>query len=167
MDKRVGLGLIVVLCGLMFFGYLWKNRGDSSNRPMGPIIQANAANLPRWGNVSLLGEFLLLETQEGKTQVSILFARKAQKSWIPADLIEDLDVVAAREKSGDKILLGGLYKELDQIGFFALKPKPRNLKAQYWREIIVTDKQRRYVMARSGSDAVFEKAVDAFNNAMK
>ena len=166
--KRFGVVLALAF-GAVFFAFSWprwQSRSPALESSNGQTLAPNAEDLPRWGNVSLAGEFLLLEKRGGLTGISVFFARRAKKGWVPRAMIKELKVSSLTETSGTKRVLGRLYQKLNSLGFYALKSQSVEELGSEWLELAVTDGQRLFQVRRSDNHPVLMKSVEAFRNAV-
>jgi len=161
--------IVAALFALIFGGiFAYRARSNSPHSSSSNIeaLPANPEGIPKWGKASFYGEFILVEQgPDKKAKVMVLFARKAKKGWMPKDLIEGLDVQSLEESSGDKMLIGELYKDVNELGFFTLKTLPTSqLKGRVY-EFAVSDGDRLFRVKRSDDNPIFNKSVAVFKKA--
>lgn len=164
MKKLIVIASIFALIVGGIFAYrTWSKPKERFHSETGELLPPNPAGIPKWGKTSFYGEFILVERgPDKKARVSVLFARKAKKGWMPKDLIRGLDVQSLEESSGDKMILGGLYKEVDELGFFTLKTMQEPMLSGKVYELAVSDGDRLFRIKGSASDAKLRSAVEVF-----
>lgn len=156
------VSFVVLFAGLVAYR-VWSEPKPRFHSETGEVLPPNPKGLPKWGKTSFYGEFILVERgPRGKARVLVLFARKAKKGWIPKDLIAGLKVQSLEESSGDKMIIGGLYKELDDIGFFTLKSLPDPMLTGEVFELAVSDGDRLFRVKGMGDNPILKRSVEIF-----
>ncbi|MDF1662739.1 MAG: hypothetical protein P1V97_13265 [Planctomycetota bacterium] len=160
------LALFAALVGAVVVYRSWSEPKQRFHSETGELLPANPKGLPKWGKTSFYGEFILVERgPDGKARVYVLFARKAKKGWMPKDLIAGLKVQSLEESSGDKMIIGGLYKDIDEIGFFTTKSLPDPMLSGEVYELAVSDGDRLFRVKGMADNPILKRSVEIFKKA--
>lgn len=143
------------------------DQGAHAAKPAPPPSDA-----PLWGDVALKGACLLTETSAHGRRVTVLYSSFGRQPRLPAALVEELDAVELRSVPATKLVLGELYRDLHQAGFFELPryrgrgPSPAREATDFYEVALVGNTRSWRVRASAPFDAAFARALGLTRSAI-